>query len=178
MNRQLSTDFISVPINEQYRKHFYKKFSKDYIEKRIIKDLDKTFFELFISVCVSRIELSKILNLLENLKNEIKDPIKYIKNKILFIFYTFINLSLSIILILFSKILLIDNNYLIEYKSEKMHINFKYLGFIVIAAIISIAIFLMIIIDGLYPFIFINHKIKKIKYMMQKIENKINSHYV
>jgi hypothetical protein len=176
-----SNNYIS---NEKYREYFYKTYSTDEIKNKLVKNLDADFFELFINVSISKLELMDILNLLEEKKNQLKNPIKNNKNKNLFIVYSFANLSVSLILILLTKILLIDNEYAIVYKAhlrgyniEEIHFKFfKSIGLIIVSSIIFISLINMHKIINLYPINYIiNNKIKKIKEMILKIEDKINS---
>jgi hypothetical protein len=176
-----SNNYIS---NEKYREYFYKTYSTDEIKNKLVKHLDADFFELFINVSISKLELMDILNLLEEKKNQLKNPIKNNKNKNLFIVYSFANLSVSLILILLTKILLIDNEYAIVYKAhlrgyniEEIHFKFfKSIGLIIVSSIIFISLINMHKIINLYPINYIiNNKIKKIKEMILKIEDKINS---
>jgi len=173
--------------NEKYRETFYKTFTIDEIKTKIINQLDTKFFELFINVSNSKLELVNIVNLLEEKINQLKYLMKNNKNKNLFIIYTFINLSISSILILLTKILLIDNDYSIKYTAhlrgfdiEEIHFKFfKCLGLIIVMSIIIIAIITMYKISHLYPINYVlNSKIKKIKEIILKIEDKINSESV
>lgn len=170
--------------NEKYREFFYKKYSTDEIKNKLVKNLNTDFFELFINVCISKLELINILNLLEEKKIQLKNPIRNNKYKNLFIIYSFANLSVSLILILLTKILLIDNEYAIVYKAhlrgyniEEIHFKFfKSIGLIIVSSIIFIALINMYKIINLYPINYIiNNKIKKIKEMILKLEDKINS---
>ena len=170
--------------NEKYREHFYKTYSTDEIKTKLVKQLDTNFFELFINVCISKIELINILNLLEEKKSNLRNPIKNNKNRNLFIIYSFVNLSVSLILILLTKILLIDNEYSIVYKAhlrgyniEEVHFRFfKSIGLIIISSIIFIALITIYKISNLYPINYVlNNKIKRLKEIILKIEDKINS---
>jgi len=106
------------------------------------------------------------------------------KNKKLFSIYAFINLSISIILIILTKILLIDNNSIVNYKAQSLrgyHIDeiqfkyFKFLGLVIEISIIFLTIISIYKISNLYPINYVlNNKIKKIKEIIVKIEEKIN----
>lgn len=176
-----SNNYIS---NEKYREYFYKTYSTDEIKNKLVKQLDTDFFELFINVSISKLELINILNLLEEKKNQLRNPIKNNKNKHFFIIYSFANLSVSLILILLTKILLIDNENSIVYKAhlrgydieEVNYRIFKSIGLVIISIIIFIALINMHKIINLYPINYvINNKINKIKQMILRIEDKINS---
>jgi len=171
--------------NEKYRDTFYKTFSNDEIKTKLVKHLDTDFFELFINVSISKLELINILNLLEAKKIQLRNPMKNDENKNLFIIYAFVNLSVSLILILLTKILLIDNDNTIKYTTQSLRgynveeIQFKYfkcLGLIIVLSIIFVGLVTMYKISNLYPVNYVlDNKIKKIKEMILKIEDKINS---
>jgi len=159
-------------------------YSFDELKNKIVNELDTNFLKSFMNMSITKLELTSIVHLLEDKKKNLINIMNNDKNKKLFSIYAFINLSISIILIILTKILLIDNNSIVNYKAQSLrgyHIDeiqfkyFKFLGLVIEISIIFLTIISIYKISNLYPINYVlNNKIKKIKEIIVKIEEKIN----